>query len=33
MRRGTGDAPELGDADEVMEAAQFHNSRDFAHPR
>src|SRR6266850_4050262 len=26
MRRGTGDAAELGDADEIVQAAQFHCS-------
>ena len=33
MRRGAGDAAELGDADEIVEAAQFHGGVDSAHPR
>ena len=33
MRRGAGDAAEFGDADEVVEAAQFHGGGDSAHPR
>ena len=29
MRRGAGDAAELGDADEIVQAAQFHGARSY----
>jgi hypothetical protein len=33
MCRGTGDAAEFGDTDEIVEAAQLHGDADFAHPQ